>query len=534
MALEEQMEMNFGTRGVDPVSGNDVPVGSLPEEVRDDIPAQLSEGEYVVPADVVRYYGVKFFEDLRIQAKMGFDEMAANGRIGGDPIDEEDIDIEFSMDDLEVVEMDEGGDVKKEPKFKNRYEKIMYYLSQLMKEKEEEEEKRKGKSIAEQINFGGKYDEGGDVFAQKGGFDMTEAGKDTTGIGSSSTFEARTYMNDAGHKIIIMFINGEPVTPIPEGYYPVGDTIIPTTEAQPTPSGGGGGGGGSSAPAPTPINYKELSLQELQDMVNNQKSLGAKAIGATVLGKIAMWDQTRRTKEEIERRIADPATTEVDKMRLNNLLEIANKEEPGLIKTLLDKVTGKEFERIVSQIEPPVKPDVDFMDPTMAGGQPYVVGGGEPYTPEVTQSDAGLDPAEIIQESIKDAADRQLQEEAKKISAQAAKNSFKVSTPQPTPVNEMSPRVKKARQNTQKVLKDMRDRGASREDRTASMAAGARTEQVLRDLDRGVVRGFEEGGSVDKPKVKEVVKGLEKASKSHAKQAAKLKTALGSKKKKSK
>ena len=38
---------------------------SMAEEVRDDIPAQLSDGEYVVPADVVRYYGVKFFEDLR-------------------------------------------------------------------------------------------------------------------------------------------------------------------------------------------------------------------------------------------------------------------------------------------------------------------------------------------------------------------------------------------------------------------------------------------------------------------------------------
>ncbi len=71
---------------VDPVSGNEVPPGSLAEEVRDDIPAQLSEGEYVVPADVVRYYGVKFFEDLRDQAKMGLADMEANGRIGGEPV----------------------------------------------------------------------------------------------------------------------------------------------------------------------------------------------------------------------------------------------------------------------------------------------------------------------------------------------------------------------------------------------------------------------------------------------------------------
>ena len=47
---------------VDPVSGNSVPVGSNANEVRDDIPAQLSDGEYVVPSDIVRYYGVKFLK----------------------------------------------------------------------------------------------------------------------------------------------------------------------------------------------------------------------------------------------------------------------------------------------------------------------------------------------------------------------------------------------------------------------------------------------------------------------------------------
>ena len=89
-AMRDQMEMNFALGGRaetrDPVSGNDVPPGSLPVEVRDDIPARLSEGEYVVPADVVRYYGVKFFEDLRTQAKMGLQQMDADGRIGGEPI----------------------------------------------------------------------------------------------------------------------------------------------------------------------------------------------------------------------------------------------------------------------------------------------------------------------------------------------------------------------------------------------------------------------------------------------------------------
>tara|TARA_R100001198_G_C5225753_1_gene206405 strand:- start:330 stop:1865 length:1536 start_codon:yes stop_codon:yes gene_type:complete len=88
------MEMAFMQQGglkddgmkVDPVSGNEIPPGSLAKEVRDDIPAQLSEGEYVVPADVVQYYGVKHFEDLRDKAKGGLQQMERDGRIGGEPV----------------------------------------------------------------------------------------------------------------------------------------------------------------------------------------------------------------------------------------------------------------------------------------------------------------------------------------------------------------------------------------------------------------------------------------------------------------
>lgn len=85
MLLQEGGIADDGTT-VDPVSGNEVPPGSMAEEVRDDVPAQLSEGEYVVPADVTRYYGVKFFEDLRTEAKRGMGQMEADGRIGGEPV----------------------------------------------------------------------------------------------------------------------------------------------------------------------------------------------------------------------------------------------------------------------------------------------------------------------------------------------------------------------------------------------------------------------------------------------------------------
>jgi len=86
MDEETQMMMALGdAETVDPVSGNDVPPGSMPEEVRDDIDARLSEGEYVVPADVVRFFGVRVFEEMRKEAKMGLAQMDADGRIGGQP-----------------------------------------------------------------------------------------------------------------------------------------------------------------------------------------------------------------------------------------------------------------------------------------------------------------------------------------------------------------------------------------------------------------------------------------------------------------
>ena len=90
----------------DPVSGNEIPPGSLASEVRDDVPAQLSEGEYVVPADVVRFFGVRFFEDLRMTAKQGLQQMEQDGRIGGEPVEsnEDQTSEDLSPDEQALLE----------------------------------------------------------------------------------------------------------------------------------------------------------------------------------------------------------------------------------------------------------------------------------------------------------------------------------------------------------------------------------------------------------------------------------------------
>jgi len=113
MALSKQMEM-FEDGGLkdeggmtDEVSGNDVPSGSTREEVRDDIPAQLSEGEFVFPADVVRFIGLEKLMQLRQEAKQGLKQMEAMGQMGNSdeatmpddlPFDETDLDMEDELE----------------------------------------------------------------------------------------------------------------------------------------------------------------------------------------------------------------------------------------------------------------------------------------------------------------------------------------------------------------------------------------------------------------------------------------------------
>ncbi len=125
MALEKQMEL-FDDGGllqeggsVDEESGNEVPTGSLKKEVRDDIPAQLSEGEFVMPADVVRYHGLDKMMALRDEAKMGLQRMEDMGQMGNadeaiipDGVPFTIIDLEIADDEDEPVEMQVGGFVQ--------------------------------------------------------------------------------------------------------------------------------------------------------------------------------------------------------------------------------------------------------------------------------------------------------------------------------------------------------------------------------------------------------------------------------------
>jgi hypothetical protein len=101
MLKEGGMMQEGGT--VDPVSGNDVPTGAMQEEVRDDIPAQLSEGEFVFPADVVRYIGLERLMMMRQAAKKGLGKMEDMGQMSNaDEATEEDT-SEFESEIDEII-----------------------------------------------------------------------------------------------------------------------------------------------------------------------------------------------------------------------------------------------------------------------------------------------------------------------------------------------------------------------------------------------------------------------------------------------
>ena len=114
--MKEQMEL-FADGGLeqdggttDPVSGNEVPPGSSKEEVRDDIPAQLSEGEFVFPADVVRYIGLEKLMMMRQEAKMGLKMMEEMGQMGNSDEATMPDDLPFGITDLIIVDGSESID----------------------------------------------------------------------------------------------------------------------------------------------------------------------------------------------------------------------------------------------------------------------------------------------------------------------------------------------------------------------------------------------------------------------------------------
>ena len=165
---------------IDPVSGNDVPSGSMRDEVRDDIPAKLSEGEFVFPADVVRYIGLESLMKMRSMAKKGLSTMEDMGQMGNseEAIIPDDTEFNPQIDQF-IDELDNG-----EMGF------------------------AEGGFLPPGVTRPGTPSElpTAPIIKQPGG-----------GV---PTYETRDYTGPEGEVRSFIFINGAAVFPIPEGFVP--------------------------------------------------------------------------------------------------------------------------------------------------------------------------------------------------------------------------------------------------------------------------------------------------------------------------
>lgn len=274
---DKQMEFMFMAEGgkVDPVSGNEIPPGGTAEGVRDDVDAKLSEGEYVIPANVVRFLGVDKLEKMVTKAEETLAEMEANGRMGN-PEPEED-DLPFSDEELQTTE---GPELK--------------------------------------------MAEGGPVYTQRP---------------SGGMFESVPYINAKGDRRVILMYNGMPINGmIPEGFFPDTPenrkALNPQskTTLKPVSTGGDSDTDNNPNAAETQkINVEEWTTDDFENMMKQQsttdmiaKSFGLAGPAGAILGAAMMQGNKMtlsRASEEIANRLQNPDIPQEEKDRLSQVYQ---------------------------------------------------------------------------------------------------------------------------------------------------------------------------------------------------------------------
>ena len=157
------------------MENKELPPGATEEDVADNIDAKLSPGEFIIPAHVVRFLGLDKLEKMVVKANEQLAELEAGGRIGGEPMEEEEDDVELPFGEDELVGFAEGGLVDDQKKAINA----------------------------------------GNTLPQDNGF---------SGVRQFKSGDQIMY---------VPFVNGQPLFPVPDEYTPVSDA---TTAKAPDPT----------------------------------------------------------------------------------------------------------------------------------------------------------------------------------------------------------------------------------------------------------------------------------------------------------
>jgi len=270
---------------VDPVSGNDVPVGSTQKEVRDDIPAQLSEGEFVFPADVTRYIGLENLMELRNKAKKGLAQMDAMGQMGNseeatmDDTAEMDVDIDAMIDEFdpnspETMQFAMGGVVKA-------------YTGAVIP----------GQMPPQQFSYGYQPQPQQVGYAPpqvpQGQFPdyskfVSQPAKQAAGQEKGIT-EQRQYIGPNGEMITIMFIDGVPQQEVPKDYKVYKPEEVKPEIAAPVVQQQDDGGDGPEDTKSTEPTFGFGSYRSMEDMSN---------IFSTINTDLANLKATQKNKKQ--------------------------------------------------------------------------------------------------------------------------------------------------------------------------------------------------------------------------------------------
>ena len=276
---------------MDPVSGNDVPPGALQEEVRDDIDAKLSEGEFVIPADVVRYIGLSTLMKMRDKAKEGLKKMEEIGQMG-------------NAEEVANAEALHGGDKSEEMDDESFSAEVDSIMNEDMGTEEQ-------------------------AFAEGGYVDP--ANEPLYKSAPIKGFEMVTMTNESGNTIYIPHVNGKPLLNVPAGYT-AKKGILPTIEdpasaaakaaaAAGSDTGGGGGDSGGGTQGPTQggavpsFDAEGRAVAATTGLTNNQAGILGTVVGLVtgipMLGLVARFGNDFANKgyakdaADVNRGIAD-------------------------------------------------------------------------------------------------------------------------------------------------------------------------------------------------------------------------------------
>jgi hypothetical protein len=254
--------------------GNEPPVGALEEEVADNIDADLSEGEFVFPADVVRYVGLDKLMQIRQDAKQGLQRMSDMGQMSN-------ADEATLPDDVphEPIQLATGGVVTPTAAMNSMYKPSAFTQT------------------APIVQTG----------TPGTGAPVTTPTAATPAPATSSGYEIKRYADANGNAIYIPFLNGQPQIAIPEGYSETSrgistkskDTSSDTSaasSASPTANIGATDGGSDvadnimsniGANAATTTTTGGPSLPSMNDITNNVTDWAASKFGNNPVESIA-------------------------------------------------------------------------------------------------------------------------------------------------------------------------------------------------------------------------------------------------------